>query len=72
MTLNVEIPHYSTPAVGKLYHREVHAYFGHLSTVHTHEFFKEVGVRPFIISRSNSVGTGHFSGHWTGDNVATW
>jgi len=36
MTINVDIPHYSNASVGKLYHREVHAYFGHLSTVHTH------------------------------------
>ena len=71
MTINVDIPHYTT-SKEQLTHREVHAYFGHLSTVATHEFLKEVGQRPFIISRSNSVGTGHFSGHWTGDNVADW
>lgn len=28
--------------------------------------------RAFIISRSSSVGSGHFAGHWTGDNVANW
>jgi lysosomal alpha-glucosidase len=54
-----------------LYHNEVHAYFGHLSTVPTYEFLSKHG-RPFIISRSNSVGTGAYAGHWTGDNNAEW
>jgi hypothetical protein len=35
MTINVDIPHYSS-SKDQLYHREVHAYFGHLSTVATH------------------------------------
>jgi alpha-glucosidase (family GH31 glycosyl hydrolase) len=55
-----------------LKHNEVHAYYGHLSTVPTYEFLKLKNGRPFIISRSNSVGTGKYAGHWTGDNVATW
>jgi alpha-glucosidase (family GH31 glycosyl hydrolase) len=38
----------------------------------TYKFFESKKQRPFIISRSNSVGTGHYSGIWTGDNVATW
>lgn len=79
MTIPVQLPHFSHDfhnVVGKkhqssLLHDEVHAYFGHLSTVSTHKFLKQYG-RPFIISRSNSVGTGKFAGHWTGDNVATW
>src|SRR4051812_11697329 len=71
MTINVDIPHF-TNSRNALYHREAHTYYGHMSTVPTHEFFREHGKRPFIISRSNSVGSGHFAGHWTGDNVASW
>lgn len=71
MTINVDIPHYTTSKT-PLYHREEHTYYGHMIIVPTYEFFKELDRRPFIISRSNSVGSGHFGGHWTGDNVASW
>jgi alpha-glucosidase (family GH31 glycosyl hydrolase) len=71
MTINVDIPHHSNSQT-PLTHREVHTYYGHLSTVPIHEFLLEKGKRPFIISRSNSVGSGRFAGHWTGDNVADW
>ena len=70
MTINVLLNHY-TKLNEPLYHREVHAYYGHLSTIPTHKFLAKHG-RPFIISRSNSVGSGRFAGHWTGDNVADW
>jgi alpha-glucosidase (family GH31 glycosyl hydrolase) len=43
-----------------------------MTTVPTYEFLKKKNGRPFIISRSNSVGTGAYAGHWTGDNVADW
>ena len=70
MTINVDIDHYSPTNEG-LKHKEAHAYYGHFSTIPTHNFLKKHG-RPFIISRSNSVGTGSYAGHWTGDNVANW
>jgi alpha-glucosidase (family GH31 glycosyl hydrolase) len=70
MTINVDLQHYYEGDY-LLSHREVHAYYGHLSAIPTFEFLVE-HKRPFIITRSNSVGTGTFAGHWTGDNVANW
>lgn len=70
MTINVDIPHFSTDN-NDLRHAEVHAYYGHLSAIPTFEYLSQKG-RPFILTRSNSVGTGVFGAHWTGDNVANW
>lgn len=71
MTINVDLKHYC-PVNKTLKHKEVHAYYGHSITIPTYDFLKRKNGRPFIITRSNSVGTGTYAGHWTGDNVATW
>lgn len=39
MTLNVDLPHYTTMN-DSLTHREVHTYYGHLSTIPINEFLK--------------------------------
>jgi alpha-glucosidase (family GH31 glycosyl hydrolase) len=70
MTVSVDVPHHSSEGT-PLSHASVHAYYGHLSAIPTFEFLQQKG-RPFILTRSNSVGTGVFAAHWTGDNVANW
>jgi alpha-glucosidase (family GH31 glycosyl hydrolase) len=70
MTIDVALDHYSH--IWSLKHSEVHAYYGHLSVLPTYVFLLSKHGRPFIISRSNSVGTGAYASHWTGDNVANW
>lgn len=69
MTINVAIKHHSETY--PLYHSEVHTYYGHLAALPTFDFLQTLA-RPFILTRSNSVGTGVFGAHWTGDNVANW
>jgi alpha-glucosidase (family GH31 glycosyl hydrolase) len=73
MTMNLNVQHYNANNVSDpLTHAEVHAYYGHLEVMATYKFLESVHLRPFIITRSNSIGTGRFAGHWTGDNAATW
>lgn len=72
MTIDVNLKHYSLfDKKQNLTHWEVHSYYGHASVMPTFDFLKEHG-RPFIVTRSNSVSTGQYAAHWTGDNSATW
>ena len=70
MTIDCNLEHFREDNEPFL-HEEVHAYYGHLSVLPTFDFLADKG-RPFILTRSNSVGTGVFAAHWTGDNVANW
>lgn len=51
---------------------EIHNLFGHQILNATYNALLEVfpGKRPFIIGRSNAVGTGKYAGHWGGDNFS--
>ncbi|CDW53293.1 Gal mutarotas 2 and Glyco hydro 31 domain contain ing protein [Trichuris trichiura] len=51
-----------------------HSLYGHSMSKLTYEVMKQLNPkrRPFIVTRSNFVGTGSYAFHWLGDNEATW
>eukprot|EP00919_Chromeraceae_sp_WS-2016_P015092 GHVR01035477.1.p1 GENE.GHVR01035477.1~~GHVR01035477.1.p1 ORF type:complete len:138 (-),score=6.32 GHVR01035477.1:1985-2398(-) len=51
---------------------DVHAFGALLETYATNAFLKEKGLRPFIITRSSTIGSNRYGFHWTGDNSAKW
>lgn len=52
---------------------DAHSIYGFSQTVATHRGLLALeGKRPFILSRSTYVGSGHYAAHWTGDNKGTW
>jgi alpha-glucosidase (family GH31 glycosyl hydrolase) len=56
------------------FHYQVHNYNPVAQQMHTHHFLEKKfpDSFPFILSRANSAGTGKYSFHWTGDNVANF
>lgn len=52
---------------------DAHSLYGFAETVATHKGLQAIeGKRPFILTRSTYVGSGHYAAHWTGDNQGTW
>ncbi|KAI0310612.1 glycosyl hydrolases family 31-domain-containing protein, partial [Amylostereum chailletii] len=53
---------------------DTHNLFGYMEERATHLALLEdrPNERPFLISRSTFPGTGHWSGHWLGDNFSKW
>ena len=51
---------------------DVHAFGAFLETYATNLFLKSKNKRPFIISRSSTMGANKFGFHWTGDNYANF
>ncbi|KAL8531678.1 hypothetical protein ACS0TY_008320 [Phlomoides rotata] len=52
---------------------DAHSIYGFSQSIATHKGLLGIeGKRPFILTRSTYVGSGHYAAHWTGDNKGTW
>ncbi|KAK9118461.1 hypothetical protein Scep_016554 [Stephania cephalantha] len=50
-----------------------HSLYGFSQAIATQKALQELlQKRPFVLSRSTFVGSGHYAAHWTGDNQGTW
>ncbi|KAI9249248.1 alpha glucosidase [Phascolomyces articulosus] len=59
---------------GDIPHYDLHNIYGHAecSTTRNAMLKYKPNERPFIISRSTFSGSGHYAGHWAGDNWSYW
>ncbi|NXE99258.1 MGA protein, partial [Menura novaehollandiae] len=55
-------------------HYDVHSLYGYSMIISSQKALERLfpGKRSFLISRSTFMGSGKHSGHWLGDNAATW
>uniref|UniRef100_A0A8C6XHF7 P-type domain-containing protein n=1 Tax=Naja naja TaxID=35670 RepID=A0A8C6XHF7_NAJNA len=55
-------------------HYDVHSLYGYFMSIATDKALKTIFPerRSFLLSRSTFSGSGKFTGHWLGDNFATW
>lgn len=57
---------------GNISEANAHAFYGFMESEATYKYLKSKGIRPFIISRSSTIGSNKYAGHWTGDNFANF
>ena len=50
----------------------MHVFHGLLQNHASNLFLQSKNKRPFILSRSSTLGTSKYGFHWTGDNFADW
>ncbi|XP_013407693.1 lysosomal alpha-glucosidase-like [Lingula anatina] len=54
-------------------HYNLHSMYGHFEVIATQKALQKIRKkRSLVITRSSFPGTGHFGGHWSGDNQALW
>ena len=72
-TLSMAAKHYPYDSSTELEYN-MHSLHGHMICKASYNALRDVRAqqRPFILTRSAWVGTGHYAAHWLGDNSATW
>ncbi|KAH9514808.1 hypothetical protein Btru_023694 [Bulinus truncatus] len=55
-------------------HYDVHSLYAHTMAIRTYKSLEQIfpGKRPWTMTRSSYVGTGHYATKWQGDNQAQW
>jgi alpha-glucosidase (family GH31 glycosyl hydrolase) len=64
----------SAQHAGGILEYNAHNLYGMMESVATRNALLAIrpAERPFVLSRSTTMGSGKYAAHWTGDNAATW
>ena len=66
------MPSLNSTHYGGLIEADVHIYNGYIQSARTYDYLKSKGKKPFILTRSSTLGSNKYAIHWTGDNAAKW